>query len=63
MKIQQAPSDSSLSGIFVKYTSLISVLLRHIHTHKELSYFDLMYAFYCLNCILFCLNSQGDMQA
>ena len=37
MKIQQAPSDSSQSGIFVKYTVLIRVLPRHIHTHRQLA--------------------------
>ena len=30
------------------------------HTHSQQPHFDLMHAFYCL---LFCLNSQGDMQA
>ena len=37
MKIQQAPSDSSQSGIFVKYTVLIRVLPRHIHIHRQLA--------------------------
>ena len=37
MKIQQTLSDSSLSGIFVKYTVLIPVLPRHIHTHRQLA--------------------------
>ena len=29
------PSGSSVSGIFVGYTLLIPVLLRHIHTHRQ----------------------------
>ena len=31
------PSDSSVSGISVKYTLLIRVLLRHIHTHRQVT--------------------------
>ena len=30
------------------YTLLIRVLLRHIHTQRQYSHFDLMHAFYCL---------------
>ena len=42
------PSDSSVSSIFVKYTLLIRVLLRHIHTHRQQSHFDQVHEFYCL---------------
>ena len=42
------PLDSSVSDIFVKYTLLMRVLLRHIHTHRQQSHFNLMHGFYCL---------------
>ena len=29
------PSDSSLAGIFVKYTLLTGVLLRYIYIHRQ----------------------------